>query len=106
MVRLRFGFGGGVGAELDHQPSTAFGQQREAFEIHAFATARVDHNVIETFEADRMMLHDLRDVVGTEIDIGPSITSNTRAGGLSTRRQVASRTVTQVPSEPTSERAT
>ena len=29
------------------------------------------------------------------------MTSNTRAGGLSTRRQVASRTVTQVPSDPT-----
>ena len=34
------------------------------------------------------------------------MTSRTRAGGLSTRRQVASRTVAQVPSEPTSARAT
>src|ERR1700674_3764355 len=72
MARLRFGFGGGVGAELDHQPSTAFGQQREAFEVHAFATARVDHDLVKGFEADGVMLHDLRDVVGAEIDIGPS----------------------------------
>ncbi len=34
------------------------------------------------------------------------MTRRTRAGGLSTRRQVASSTVTQVPSEPTSARAT
>src|SRR6266446_2034422 len=72
MAGLRFGFGGGVGAEFDHQPSTAFGQQREAFEVHAFAAARVDHDVVKTFEADGAMLHDLRDVVGTEINIWPS----------------------------------
>src|SRR5437660_1534702 len=72
MACLRFGFGAGVGAEFDHQPSTAFGQQREAFEVHAFASASVDHDVVKTFEADGAMLHDLRDVVGTEINIWPS----------------------------------
>src|SRR4029077_10290339 len=72
IARLRFGFSGGVGAELDHQPATAFGQQGETFEVHAFAAARVDHDVVKTFEADRVVLHDLRDVIGTEIDIGPS----------------------------------
>src|ERR1019366_7198655 len=70
--RLGFGFVGRACAEFHHQPATAFGQQREAFEVHAFASARVDHDVVKTFEADGTVLHDLRDVVGTEIDIGPS----------------------------------
>src|SRR6266404_2335739 len=72
IARLRFCFGGGVGAELHHQPATAFGQQREAFEVNAFSAARVDHDVVKTFEADGAMLHDVGDVVGTEINIGPS----------------------------------
>src|SRR6266478_9644744 len=72
MAGPRFGFGGGVGAGLYDQPATAFRQQREAFEVHTFAAARVDHDVIETFEADGVMLHDLGDVVGAEIDIAPS----------------------------------
>src|SRR5437660_12361733 len=72
MAGLRFGFGGGVGAEFDHQPSTAFGQQRAAFQLHAFASTSVDHDVVKTFEADGAMLHDLRDVVSAEINIGPS----------------------------------
>src|ERR1019366_7540707 len=59
IARLRFGFGGGVGAEFDHQPATAFGQQREGIEVHAFV-------------ADGAMLHDLRDVVGADVNIGPS----------------------------------
>src|SRR6266436_3050498 len=72
MAGPRFGFGGGVGAEFHHQPATAFGQQREAFEVDSFAAARVDHDVVKTFEADGAMLHDLRDVVSAEINIGPS----------------------------------
>ncbi len=72
MARLRFCFGHGVAAEFNHQPPSPFGQQGKAFEVHAFAAARVDHDVVKTFEADGVMLHDLRDVVGTEIDIGPS----------------------------------
>src|SRR5882762_5561564 len=72
MAGLRFGFGSGVGAEFDHQPSTALGQKREAFSVYAFAAARVDHAVVNTFEANGVLLHDPRDVVGAEIDIGPS----------------------------------
>src|SRR5208282_109606 len=72
MTRLRFGFGYGVCAEFDHQPAGAFGQQREAIEVHTFAAARFYHDVVETFEADGAMLHDLRDVVGADVDVGPS----------------------------------
>ena len=72
MVRLCFSFGSCVGAEFDHQPATTFGQQREAFEVDALAAAGVDHDVVKTFEADGAMLHDLRDVVGADINVGPS----------------------------------
>src|ERR1039458_6187786 len=72
IARLRFSFGDGVGAEFDHQPAAAFGQHREAIEVHAFAAARVDHDVVKTFEADRVVLHDLRHVVGADVNIGPS----------------------------------
>ena len=101
MARLGFGFGGGIGAELDHEPSATFREQRKPVEINAFAAAGVDDDVVETFEADGAVLHDLRDVVGANEDVGPPDDEEDAAGGLWTRRQVASRIVTQVPSEPT-----
>ena len=63
---LGFGFGDSVGAELDHQPSAAFGEQSEAFEVDAFAAAGVDDDVVKAFEADGSVLHDLRNVVGAD----------------------------------------
>src|SRR5208337_5483916 len=41
LSRLGLGIVGGVGSEFDHQPARAFGQQPEAFEVHAFAAAGV-----------------------------------------------------------------
>src|ERR1700687_423077 len=72
MAGLRFGFLGSVGAEFDHQPATAFGQHGESVKVHALVAARVDHDVVKTFETDGSVLHDLRDVVGTDVNIGPS----------------------------------
>jgi len=40
-------------------------------EIHALAAACSDHDVVKTFEADGAMLHDLRDVVGADINVRP-----------------------------------
>ena len=48
------------------------GSSARAFEIHAFAAARVDHYVVKAFEADGAVLHDLGNVVGAEINVGPS----------------------------------
>ena len=45
---------------------------REAFEVHAFAATGVDHDVVKTFQADGAMLHDLGDVIGADVNIGPS----------------------------------
>ncbi len=70
--RVGFGIGDGVGAKLDHQPATAFGQQREAIEIHAFVAARFDHDVVKTLKSDGAVLHDQRDVVGADVNVGPS----------------------------------
>ena len=72
IARLRFGLGDSVCAEFDYQPAAAFRQQRQAFEVHTLAPARCDHDVVQTFEADGAMLHNLRDVVGGKINIGPS----------------------------------
>src|SRR5208282_4792858 len=41
-------------------------------EVNALVAARVDHDVVKTFEADRAMLHDLRNVVGADVNVGPS----------------------------------
>ena len=71
-MRLRFGVGRGVGAELHHQPSTAFRKHGKAVEVHAFVAARIDHDVVKTFEANGAMLHDSRNVVSADINVGPS----------------------------------
>ena len=70
--RLRLGFIGGVGAKLDHQPARSFWQEREAVKIYAFAPARVDHDVVEAFKANRTMFHDQRHLIGTDIYVAPS----------------------------------
>ena len=70
--RLGFGLIGLVCAEFHHQPARAFGQHCEGFEVHAFTAAGVDHDIVKTFEADGTVLHDLRDVIGAEINVGPS----------------------------------
>src|ERR1700722_4396569 len=72
MTSLRFGFGYGVCSELHHQPATAFWQHRKAFEVNAFATARADHDVVEAFEAYGTMLHNQRNMIGADINVGPS----------------------------------
>src|SRR3984885_3336999 len=94
MVGFGFGFGNGVGTKLDHQPSAAFGEQREAIEVEAFASVGVDDDVVETFEADGAVFHDLRNVVSANANVGPSdYTQHARgralhesAGGFENRR--------------------
>jgi hypothetical protein len=96
----------GLAAELDHEPASAFGEQREAFGVDAFGAGVADEEIVEAFEADGLVLHDFGDVVGALKNVGIGDDQQDAGGGLSTRRQVASRTVAQVPSEPTRARAT
>jgi len=58
-------------------PNSTISQPRlrehgEGIEVDAFVAAGVDHDVVEAFEADGAMLHDLRNVVGADEDVGPS----------------------------------
>src|SRR6202041_1747379 len=72
VARLGFRLGDIVGSELYHQPAGAFGKHGEGIEVDALAAGGVDHDVVETFEADGTMLHDLGDMVGADEDVGPS----------------------------------
>ena len=67
---LGFGFPRGRGAELDHQPSAAFGQKREAFGVDPFRARVADQKIVEAFEADGLVRHDLGNVVGALINVG------------------------------------
>ena len=66
----------------------------------------VDQRVVDAFEADRLVLQDARHGVGGRKMSGKPMMASTRSGGLGIRSSVASSTVTQVPSVPTSARAT
>jgi hypothetical protein len=47
----------GIGSELDHEPSAAFGEHRQAFGVDAFAAGVAGENVVEALEADGFELH-------------------------------------------------
>ncbi len=67
---LGFGFPRGFSAELNHQPSAAFGQQREAFGVDSFRSRVADQKIVEAFESDGLVRHDFGNVVGTLINVG------------------------------------
>src|SRR5271163_707222 len=67
---LRFGLQRGFRAELNHQPSGAFRQQREAFGVDALRAGVSDEKIVETFEANRLVRHDLGHMVGALINVG------------------------------------
>src|ERR1035441_10694016 len=67
---LRFGFLNCLATELDHEPSAAFGEQGESFGVDALGARVVDEEVVETFEADGLVRHDLGDVVGALVNVG------------------------------------
>ena len=66
---LGFGFPRGFCAELDHQPSAAFGQERESFGVDAFLSRVADQQFVEALEADGLVRHDLGHVVGALINV-------------------------------------
>jgi hypothetical protein len=59
-----------IGAEFDHEPSSALGEQRETFGVDAFCALVVDEEIVEAFEADGFVLEDFGNVVGALIDVG------------------------------------
>ena len=66
----RFGFSRSFAAELHHQPSPAFGQKREAFGVDPFHSRVADQKIVEAFEPDGLVRHDLGHVIGTLINVG------------------------------------
>ncbi len=88
---LQLGSGERLAAELDHQPSAAFGKQREAFRIDAFRALVVNEEIVEAFEADGLVLENFGDVVGALIDVRigdderERVAEGSRRGGMSLR---------------------
>ena len=67
---LGLGGGDGVGAEFGQQPAAAFGQQRQPFRIDASTPRVFDQQVVNALEADRLVGHDIGDVIGALVDVG------------------------------------
>ena len=61
---LGFGFPRGFGAEFDHQPSSAFGQERQAFGVDSLQARIADEKIVDAFEANGLVRHDFGDVIG------------------------------------------
>ena len=61
---MRVGFLGGVGAKLAQQKAAAFGQQQHVVDRQMLAEHVVDHQAIEAFEADRLVLEHRGHVIG------------------------------------------
>ena len=72
VTSLRLSLRDGVSAELDHQPARTFGKERQALKIKALAAAGIDDDVVETFEANGAVRHDLWNKISTDVDIRPS----------------------------------
>ena len=67
--RLGFGGGDGIGAEFGQQPAAAFGQQRQPFRIDAAAPRVFHQQIVNALEADRLVGHDIRHMVGALVDV-------------------------------------
>ena len=98
-LRLKFGhqFSGRrvrfflrLSAKLDQQPAFAFRQYLQIARMNVFDLHRFNQDIVDSFQPDRFVFADLRDVIG-----GSAINSS-----------VASKIKTQVLSEPTRARAT
>ena len=59
-----------LGAEFDQEPSASFRKQRESFGIDALGALVIDEEVVETFEANGLVLEDFWNVVGALVDVG------------------------------------
>ena len=67
---MRVGFLRGVGAKLAQQKAAAFGQQQHVVDRQMLAEHVVDHQAIEAFQADRLVLEHCGHVIGGDEGIG------------------------------------
>ena len=108
------GNGLGLGLRLFGRPCAHFDQQKadagrelvEILEREALAAHEIDKQVIKSFETDGLVFEGQRNGVGGEKGSSKPSTVSTRKGGLAVRLSVAETMLAQVPSVPTSARAT
>ena len=104
---LAVGVGLGRASELDEEKAVAGRKELEVFEQLVLLAHGVEEIAVHAFEADRLVRQKLRNVVGRDEDVVKA-DADQRAvvRTLHQVRSVAPRMTAQVPSLPTSARAT
>src|SRR6266705_2850017 len=67
---LRLRFLSRVGAKLHEQPASALWQERQPFRVDALPPRVLDQQIINAFEPDRFMRHDVGDTISALINVG------------------------------------
>ena len=106
MCALRFGFAPSSRRRTREQEGAAGGEQLYVVDGKILAQHEVEQHRVDALEADGAEADDGGHGIGGEERVGESEHSEPAHGGLCFKSQVALRTVTQVPSLPTSARAT
>jgi hypothetical protein len=57
-----------VAAELDHQPAATLGQHAQVLAVQALPAHVVEQDVVQALQRDRLVLEDLRQLVGRPVD--------------------------------------
>src|SRR5262245_57504626 len=69
-VRLSFGFLYSLCAELSQQPAASGREQSQTLRIYAPTASVLNEEVVNAFEADRLVGHDFGNLVSGLIDVG------------------------------------